>query len=193
MCFDPPLFLDISSYADVPWSAPSHCFCSCLKCLPTPLWNGALRRQCLQKPGREFECVMLAGVGWQWQLTFTSMLGAVGPGGDSEKWGTSALAEPGQLPFTLVVVVESLSHVWPLSTPWTLACQAPLSMNSPGENTGVGSHQLLQRIFPTQRLNLWLLDCRWILYQWATREAPGHPCDLRMCHLGPSVTRSLCL
>ena len=82
------------------------------------------------------------------------MLGAVGPGGDSEKWGTSALAEPGQLPSTLVVVVESLSHVRLFSTPWTLACWAPLSMNSPCKNTGVGSHQLLQRIFPTQRLNL---------------------------------------
>ena len=36
--------------------------------------------------------------------------------------------------------------------------------NSPGKNTGVGCHFLLQQIFPTQELNLDLLNCRWILY-----------------------------
>ena len=33
------------------------------------------------------------------------------------------------------------------------------------KNTGVGSLSILQRIFPTQELNLGLLHCRWILYQ----------------------------
>ena len=37
--------------------------------------------------------------------------------------------------------------------------------DSPGKNTGVGSHSLLQRIFPTQGSNLGLLYCRQILYQ----------------------------
>ena len=32
--------------------------------------------------------------------------------------------------------------------------------NSPGQNTGVGSLSLLQRIFPTQGLNPGLLHCR---------------------------------
>ena len=39
--------------------------------------------------------------------------------------------------------------------------------DSPGKNTGVGVHFLLQRIFPTQGLNLHLLcllHCRQILY-----------------------------
>ena len=36
--------------------------------------------------------------------------------------------------------------------------------NSPGKNTGVGSHSLLQRIFPTQGSNPGLLRCRQILY-----------------------------
>ena len=36
--------------------------------------------------------------------------------------------------------------------------------DSPGKNTGVGSHSLLQGIFPTQQLILGLLHCRWILY-----------------------------
>ena len=33
-----------------------------------------------------------------------------------------------------------------LVTPWTVACQTPLSMGSPGKNTGVGCRFLLQRI-----------------------------------------------
>ena len=35
--------------------------------------------------------------------------------------------------------------------------------NSPGKNTGVGCHSLLQGIFPTQGRNLGLLHCRQIL------------------------------
>ena len=36
--------------------------------------------------------------------------------------------------------------------------------SSPGKNTGVGCHSLLQGIFLTQRLNLGLPHCRQILY-----------------------------
>ena len=36
--------------------------------------------------------------------------------------------------------------------------------NSPGKNTGVGCHSLLQGIFPIQGSNLSLLHCRQILY-----------------------------
>ena len=43
----------------------------------------------------------------------------------------------------------------------------------PGKNTGVGCHALLQGIFPTQGSNPRLLHCRWILYRWATRDAPS--------------------
>ena len=42
---------------------------------------------------------------------------------------------------------ESVSHSVvsdSLRPPWTVACQAPLSMNSPGKNPGVGYHALLQ-------------------------------------------------
>ena len=49
------------------------------------------------------------------------------------------------------------------------------SWNSPGQNTGVGSHFLLQEIFLTQGLKPCLLHCRQILYHWATREV--HPLD----------------
>ena len=36
--------------------------------------------------------------------------------------------------------------------------------DSPGKNTGMGCHALLQRIFPTQGLNPGLPHCWWILY-----------------------------
>ena len=36
--------------------------------------------------------------------------------------------------------------------------------DSPGKNTGVGCHLLLQGIFPTQGLNPGLPHCGWILY-----------------------------
>ena len=44
--------------------------------------------------------------------------------------------------------------------------------NSPGKNTGVGSHSLLQGIFLTQGLNLHLLHCRQILHHLSRRESP---------------------
>ena len=44
-----------------------------------------------------------------------------------------------------------------------IACQAPLSMDSPGKNTGVGCHFLLQEFFPTQGLYPGVLHCRQIL------------------------------
>ena len=46
-------------------------------------------------------------------------------------------------------------------------CSPPGSSNygdSPGKNTGVGSHSLLQGILPTQESNPGLLHCKWILY-----------------------------
>ena len=51
--------------------------------------------------------------------------------------------------------------------------------NSPGQNTGVGSHSLLQGIFPTQKLNQGLLHCRQILYQLSNQGSPyiGIPAD----------------
>ena len=44
--------------------------------------------------------------------------------------------------------------------------------NSPGKKTGVSCHDLLQGIFPTQRSNLHILHCRWILHHRATGETP---------------------
>ena len=44
--------------------------------------------------------------------------------------------------------------------------------NSPGQNTGVGSLSLLQRIFPTQGSNPGLPHCRQILYQLGHKGSP---------------------
>ena len=49
-------------------------------------------------------------------------------------------------------------------------CRLLCSWNSPGKITGVGSHSLLQRNFPTQGLNPGLLHCRQILYCLSCRE-----------------------
>ena len=42
----------------------------------------------------------------------------------------------------------------------------------PGENTGVGSHSLLQGIVPTQGLNPGLLHCKQILYLLSHQGSP---------------------
>ena len=62
---------------------------------------------------------------------------------------------------------QLLRRVQYSATPWTIARQAPLSMDSPGKNAGVGRRALLQGILPTQGWNphlLRLLHCRQILY-----------------------------
>ena len=47
------------------------------------------------------------------------------------------------------------------------------SWDSPGKNTGMGCHALLQGIFPTPGLNPGLLHCRWILYQLSYQGSPN--------------------
>ena len=62
------------------------------------------------------------------------------------------------------VKVKSLSRGRLFGTPRTVVYQAPLSMDFPGKNTGVGCRFLLQEIFPTQGLNPGLPHCRQTLY-----------------------------
>ena len=49
---------------------------------------------------------------------------------------------------------------------------SPVHGNSPGKNTGVGCHSLLQWIFLTQGLNPGLPYCRQILYCVSHQEGP---------------------
>ena len=55
--------------------------------------------------------------------------------------------------------------------PWTVAHQAPPSMDFLGKSTGMGCHFLFQVIFLTQGLNLCPLHCSQILYHWVAMEA----------------------
>ena len=74
-----------------------------------------------------------------------------------------------------------LRSVWFFMTPWTAAHQALLSMEFSRQNTGMGCHFPLQRIFLTQGWSpyfLQLLHCRWILYHWATgKPTMGFCCE----------------
>ena len=54
---------------------------------------------------------------------------------------------------------------WTLAIPWTIACQAPLSMGFPRQECWGGLPFPSPVIFPNQGLNLGLLHCRQILYQ----------------------------
>ena len=47
-------------------------------------------------------------------------------------------------------------------------------MDYTGQNAGLGSHSLLQGIFPTQESNWGLLHCRWILYQLSCQPGGFH-------------------
>ena len=58
--------------------------------------------------------------------------------------------------------VVTLCNPWTIHSPW----------NSLGQNTGVGSLSLLQRIFPNQGLNPGLPHCRWIPYQLSYQGGP---------------------
>ena len=48
----------------------------------------------------------------------------------------------------------------------------PCPWNSPGQNTGVGSHSVLQGISPAQRSNPGLLHCRQILCHLSHQGSP---------------------
>ena len=73
--------------------------------------------------------------------------------------------------------LESVSHsVMPSSAiPWTVACQAPLSMEFSRQEYWSAQpfpYSLLQGIFPAQGSNPSLLQCRQILYHLSHQRSP---------------------
>ena len=106
----------------------------------------------------------------------------------------SAALQPQIQPVSALVILGWLfSCVQLFATPWTVACQAPLSVGFPGKNTRVGCHFLRQKIFPTQGWNLCILDCRWILYHWAMREADSEIFVEKNLHVsGPTQFKPKC-
>ena len=98
---------------------------------------------------------------------------------DTTEGLTLSLSGPFMLPFITLLFSCSVTFgslrphgLWP----FRLLCPR----NSPGKNTGMGYHFLLQGIFPTQGSNLDLLLCRQILYhlshQGSPFEAMPFPC-----------------
>ena len=63
---------------------------------------------------------------------------------------------------SVLVAKSCLTFCDPTRGLWATRLLSP--WNSPGKNTGVGCHSLLQGIFMTQGSNLGLLHCRQILY-----------------------------
>ena len=87
---------------------------------------------------------------------------------------TLILPSHAQDPFPSELCCAVLSHsvVSDSATPWTVACQAPLSMGFSKQEYWSGLPCPPQGIFPTSGLNPGLWHCRWILYQLSYREAP---------------------
>ena len=99
------------------------------------------------------------------------LLGVLLPGGD-------LAVESGQLPSRVCPPPSTTLGTSRLLCPW----------NSPGKNTGVGSHSLLQGIFPAQGLNPGLLHGRWILYLSEPAEKPYFPAsDHHACRRPPTT------
>ena len=76
--------------------------------------------------------------------------------------------------------IRKKMHMYGLLHPW----------NSPGKNTVVGRHFLLQVIFLTQGSNSCLLHCRQIIYHQATRETLIYGLKLINTSLSPLVLKS---
>ena len=90
---------------------------------------------------------------------------------------TFGMSYPGYFPFRfsflpspIVFLAKSLQSCPTLCDP--MDCSPPgSSVHSPGKNTGVGCHALLQRIFPTQGLNQVPRTAGGFFTIWTTREA----------------------
>ena len=96
----------------------------------------------------------------------------------STLWAVSKLASPGQSAQSLVswgyyAVLSRSVTTDSLQSRELYPTRLPCPRDSPGENTGVSFHVLLQGIFVTQGLNLGLPHCRWILYQLSRQGSPG--------------------
>ena len=87
-----------------------------------------------------------------------------------------------------VCVLQSLSHIRHFETPWTVACQAPVSVKFSRQEYWSGLCFLLQRLFVTQGLNPHLLHCRQILYCCTTWKVP---CQIIICLYGWERTKNL--
>ena len=94
----------------------------------------------------------------------------------AQDWGIAHGNQAGVRACLHVCVLSHFSCVQLCSTLWTVAHQAPLSrQDSPGKNTTVGCHALLQEIFLIQGLNPCLLcQLHWQVGSFPLAP-PGNP------------------
>ena len=82
----------------------------------------------------------------------------------------------------LLLLLKSLSHVQHFLQPMDYSLPgSSVHGDSPGKNTAVGCHVLLQGIFPTQGWNPGLPHCRWILYHLSYQGS--HNLCKELCYL----------
>ena len=120
----------------------------------------ALLQGVLPDPGTELSSLMSPALAGGFSTTSATWGGFFTPQKITINWSFPTLTEVKWSESCTVVSDSLLSHG--LHSPW----------NSPGQNTGVGSHSLLQGIFPTQGSNPGLPHCRRILYQLSHKGRP---------------------
>ena len=101
---------------------------------------------------------------WNWTPSATVLGGGAWRDAKPWRWGQWCSTRDPKKPLTpFTTRMRAHSVVSDSATPWAVAHHAPLPIDSPGKNTGVGCHALLQGIFPTQGSNLGLPHCRPVL------------------------------
>jgi len=151
------------------------------------LWNHSLATW--GQKGEGIGC----SVCWWWTLCFCPEFLRAHHGGGSNvmAWWLQYPLITDLLLFSHLVLYDSFAAVW------TIASQAPLSMDFPGKNTRVDCHFLLQGIFPTQGLNLHLLH--WQVYSlplsherslWLLTDMAGNIFCSQHYYICCSVTKS---
>ena len=103
-----------------------------------------------------YYCQKYPWVRCTWTITIEELCSEIAPS-IKEKWSEVKITQ----------VCSTLCDFMDCSPPGT-----SVHGDSPGKNTAVDCHFLLQGIFPTQGLNPGLLHCRRILYQMSHKESP---------------------
>ena len=111
-----------------------------------------------------------------WRIPWTEEPGRLQSMGCKESDTIEELNTHTYFKIKVTVESESFGHsvVSNCSQPHRLQpTRLPCAWDSPGKNTGVGCHFLLQRIFPNLGLNPSLQHCRQILYCLSHQGSPG--------------------
>ena len=134
----------------------------------------------------------------------------MGDGAGSLKWGLSLSGLVPRIPRSfcwsfpweleevcVCAMLNRCSHVRLFVTPWTIACQTPLSIGFSRQNTEVGCHALLQGIFPIQGSNPGILQVNSLLSEPPGKPRPcqliSHSSQTTWLHLGLQLTLDFCI